>query len=80
MSTDADPGNSFFDITPHDSNAVARIPRAVYVGVGGDIVCRGLDSDSDVTLKNVPSGALLPIRPKFIRATDTTATDLVGIA
>lgn len=32
-----------------------------------------------VVFKNVADGTLLPISPKRVRATDTTATELVAI-
>lgn len=66
-------------ITPHNSNELAVIPKALYVGTGGDITLQGANGSSNVVFKNVPSGAILPVRPLFIRSTGTTATDIVGL-
>lgn len=70
-------GNSFAAITPHASNDIP-LTRAVYVGVGGDIVAVGADN-VPITFKNAPAGAFLPIRVRRINAVSTTATDLVAI-
>lgn len=89
MSTDAfahqaraavDPARIAFPITAHDSSEILVLPRALYVGTGGDLVIRTVDGTADVVLKNVADGAILDIRVQYVRATGTTATDLVGLA
>lgn len=64
-------------ITPHDTDVLSFVSRFLYVGTGGDVVLRAHNSTSDVTFKAVPTGAVLPIRASHVRATGTTATDLV---
>ena len=54
--------------------------KAIYVGGQGDVTLRAIESDADVTFRNVPSGAILDVRTANIRATGTTATDIVGLA
>lgn len=76
LSSPCDSGGA---ITPHDTNPIARVYRAVWVGTGGDIVLRLRSDAGDITLANVPGGTLLPIRPTHIRATGTTASGLVGL-
>ena len=51
--------------------------RAIYVGVGGDITisCNG----ADVLYKNAPSGAILPVQATQVKASNTTATNLVAL-
>ena len=66
-------------MVPHDSNALADIPKALYVGTGGDIAMRGLNGSTDQLWKNVTSGAVLPFRAQFVRATGTTAADLLAL-
>ena len=74
------PARQCFAIMPSDTIALSVIPKAIYVGVGGDIELRAIDSETDVTLRNVPSGAILDIRVASIRATGTSAGGLVGLA
>lgn len=70
--------SSLLAVVPHDVNELAAIPRALFVGTGGNITLRGADDSVDVVLKNIASGQQLDIQPRFIRATGTTATDLVA--
>jgi len=74
------PAQKAFAIIPHDSNDLALTTRAVYTGKGGTIVCILLEDSSEVTLSNVPSGIVLPLRIRRVLATGTTASmDLVGL-
>lgn len=68
-----------FPITPSDAVPMTPVPKAIYVGGGGNITLRGVDSAVDVVLVGVPVGSILPIRPSYIRAAGTTATNLVGL-
>ncbi len=77
--TVASPGTRAVAITPHNTNALTDIPKALYVGVGGDITMRGLNGAADVLWKNVQSGQIIPFRAQFIRSTGTTATNIVAI-
>lgn len=72
------PLRNLFAVSPSDSVSFEFESRALWVGVGGDIVILGAGDTASVTLKNVASGTLLPIRAQRIDATDTTATDIVG--
>lgn len=73
------PSRAPFAITPHDSNELSIIPKAIYVGTGGNVVMRGVLGTADVTFKNVASGQILDVRAQYVRATGTTAADLVGL-
>lgn len=66
-------------VTPHDSNALVDIPKALFVGTGGILVMRGVGGAADSTWKNVPSGSVLPFRAQYVRATGTTATDVLAL-
>jgi len=72
------PSRSAFAVTPHDSNALTRLPKAIYVGTGGNITLRCADDGADVVFKNVPSGTVIHARAAYVRATGTTAADLVA--
>lgn len=70
---------SFFAITPHDTNELPEITRAIYVGVTGNIVI-GQRDGTNVTFVAVPAGYILPVRARYVRATNTTAASMVGMA
>lgn len=76
----ADPARLAFAITPHATNEVDPLPKAIYVGTGGDLVGRAAGSSADVTFKNLASGQILDVRLQYVRASGTTATNLVGLA
>lgn len=74
------PARNCFAVTPNDSAGLPSLPKAIYVGVGGDVTLRAADSAQDVTFVNVPSGTILDVRTAFIRATGTTAGNILGLA
>ncbi|RIA37865.1 hypothetical protein DFR49_3754 [Hephaestia caeni] len=65
-------------VTPHDDNALNDVPKALYVGTGGTIAMRGTGA-ADTVWKNVPSGTVLPFRARYVRATGTTAADILAL-
>ncbi len=65
-------------VTPHDSNPITDVPKALYVGTGGTITMRGIGT-TDTVWKNVASGSVLPFRARYVRATGTTAADIVAL-
>lgn len=73
------PAAECFAITPSDSADLPRATKAIYVGTGGDIVLRAVESDSDVTLRNTIGGSILDIRVRALRDTGTSAQDIVGL-
>jgi hypothetical protein len=73
------PASKAFAITPANGSDLSVVPRAIYVGTGGDLVVKLRGDSASVTLKNVPSGAVLPVRAIRVYSTSTTATDLVGL-
>lgn len=74
------PAREAFPISPDDGADINRATKAVYVGSSGDIVLRAIGSDADVTFRNVVAGSVLAIRLRAVRATGTTASDLIGLA
>lgn len=66
-------------VTPHDENALGEIPKALFVGTGGTIVMRGVGDAADQPWKNVQDGSVLPFRAQIIRATGTTAADILAL-
>jgi len=66
-------------VSPHDSTALTDIPKALFVGTGGSITMRGVNGSADQLWKNVASGTVLPFRAQYVRATGTTAGDLLAL-
>lgn len=73
------PATRAVGVTPHDSNALADIPKALFIGTGGNLTMRGVNGTADQLWKNVPSGSVLPFRAQYVRATGTTAADLLAL-
>lgn len=74
------PAQFCFEITPSDTQELQVVTKAVYIGQGGDVTLLAIDNASDVTFRNVPTGAILDVRVSAIRATGTSAADIVGLA
>lgn len=76
---DADnPSRRPYAIVPHDANPLPYLPKGIYVGTGGNVTLRGVDSDSDVTYRNLPDASYIAVRATHVRATGTTAADLIA--
>ncbi|WP_375396521.1 hypothetical protein [uncultured Sphingomonas sp.] len=69
-----------YAVTPNDVAPLPVIPKALYVGTVGHVMVRGIDGSEDVLFRNVASGQILDVRARFVRATGTTASDIVALA
>lgn len=78
--TPSAPARACFVVDPSDTVSLPRVPKALYIGTGGDISLRCADDESDVVFRNVPAGMILDVRATDIRATGTTAADIVALA
>lgn len=76
-STALSQARNFEAITPNDGVDLARRYKAVFVGGAGDISLVGDSSPSGV-VHTVPAGSVLVCSPVRVRATGTTATNIVG--
>lgn len=72
-----DSASDGYSVTPADGADLPDVPRGIWVGGAGDISMVLLSGN--VTLKAVPAGTLLPVRPLRVRSTGTTATDIVAL-
>jgi hypothetical protein len=54
-----------------------RVTRALYIGTGGTLAVE-MEWGQTVTFRNVPDGALLPVRVRRVLP-ETTATSIVGL-
>ena len=77
---DNGPADNFAAVTKSDTTDLAGGPcRALFVGVGGDVVAVTV-ADVAVTFKNVVSGTTLPVIARRVNSTSTTATDIVALS
>lgn len=72
------PSRSVKAVTPSDSDALPTLPKALYVGTGGHVTVRCADDSADVVFRNVPSGSIIRARTRYVRATGTTAADILA--
>lgn len=73
-----DPIRSAVAITPHDTNELDVMTRAIYVGGAGNLVVTMADN-VDATFYNVLAGTVLPIQIKRVKSTGNTATNILGM-
>ena len=73
------PATDAVAVTPHDTNPLANIPTALFIGTGGTVILRGVNGAADATFTNVANGTVLPIRASHVRATGTTASGIVAL-
>ena len=67
------------DVIKSDSTVLNPVPRALYIGSGGDVVVTMAADGTDVTFSNVPTGTKLPVRVSKVKATGTTASSIVAL-
>lgn len=73
------PALGAFPVTPNDSTDLATTARALYVGGAGNVSIDDLSGRTAVVFTAVPAGMILPVRAKRVRATGTTATNIVAL-
>ena len=75
-------GTTGVSVTPSDTVDITGInpntPATLFVGVGGDIQVITIGG-STLILKNIADGSFLPIQVTRVKATSTTATDIVAL-
>lgn len=73
------PAESCAAVTTSDSTDLAGgTCRALYVGTGGNVNVDDAFGNT-VLFTGVPSGSILPVRVKRVRATSTTASTIVAL-
>lgn len=65
-------------VTPHDTNELTNVTRAIYVGGSGNVKVTTIGGET-ATFTAVPAGAVLPIAAKIIWSTGTTATSMLAL-
>ncbi len=74
------PATAPYAIQPDDLVPLPSIPRGIYVGGGGTLVLRGVEGSEDVAYRNLPDASYVAVRALYVRATGTTATNLIAEA
>ena len=74
------PAEDCFAITPSDTVELPRATKALYIGQTGDVALVTVRGTSAVIFRNVAAGTIIDVRARAIRATGTTAQDIVGLA
>ena len=69
-----------YAVAPDDVAPLPAVPKGIFVGTGGDVTLRGAGSDADVTYRNLPDASYIAVRASHVRATGTTATNLIAEA
>lgn len=72
------PAQYGFAISPSDVADLAAETRGLWVGASGDLALV-LASGDEVTIAGAVGGSLLPLRVRRVKASGTTAAQLVGI-
>lgn len=65
-------------VVPSDATPLTTPSRALYVGVAGDLTVR-LEGDADDRLFKAAAVGYHPLRVSAVRATGTTATNIVAL-
>lgn len=70
---------SAVEITPDNDTDIPRYARGLYVGANGNVRVALARDDNPVTFVGVVAGTVLPIRPRRVYATGTTASDIIAL-
>lgn len=72
------PATDGFDVTPDDDADLQFVTRFLYIGGAGDVslVTKG---GSTLTFTGLSAGSILTIRASRVRATGTTATNIIAL-
>jgi len=73
------PAKSLRAVTPHDTDELPFVAKALYIGTGGNVAIIAQEDDTAVTMTNVAAGSIVPVRAKIVLATGTTASGIVAL-
>jgi hypothetical protein len=74
----AAPAESVVAVTPNDSTDLSAVCRGLYIGGAGSVNVDVADGTT-VVFSGLNGGQILPVRIKRVRATSTTATNIVAL-
>ncbi len=67
-------------ILPSDTVTLAEIPKALYIGTGGNLNLIAVGDTAIVAFRNIQPGTILPVRVAKVMQTGTTAADIVALS
>jgi len=76
------PATNLRAVTPSDSADLPDGCRGLLIGTAGNVSVVAVDAAggaSAVVLKNLANGQIVPIAVRAVKATSTTATDIVAL-
>lgn len=74
------PARHAFVVTPDDDVMLPASTKKLYVGGTGDLTLCARESTVDVVLVGVPGGTQIEVDAIHVRATGTTATNIVAFS
>jgi hypothetical protein len=77
--TESGPSRNCYLITPHATDPVPFVTKAIRADDAGTITFRTLESNADVTL-TFAAGEMIPVRVTHVRVAGTTVTKIHGLA
>ena len=78
MTDKTNPASTAIVVTASNTTVLKKNCRSLYIGVSGDVAVETIEGGTPVVFTNVPVG-VLPIGPVRVRATGTTATEIIGL-
>lgn len=75
--TPAGPSGRWESITPSDSSSIEPT-RGLYLGTAGDVRIQDL-AGNDVVISSLQAGVVHPVQCQQVFATNTTASDILGV-
>jgi len=70
--------SSAIAVTPSDSTPLSNVTRWMFVGGTGNLTVV-MNDGTTAEFPGVPAGTLLPVRVSQVKATGTTATEIVAL-
>lgn len=78
LDTVSSPARDAYLVAPHDSARLPRLPKALLIGSAGTLTLRPVDAAADVTIA-AAAGQMIPIRASHVRASGTSAGQIVAL-
>jgi hypothetical protein len=72
------PAKSLRAVTPHDTNELEYVAKALFIGTGGTLSLIAQEDTAAVSLTVVAS-QIVPVRAKIVLDTGTTASGIVAL-